>query len=113
MAAAAGGQLSPQPLPCPLLPQTYEHNEWIIHLAGKLLANDAQALSLLGVNPFEGTAPPRSDALTNRTLPHLPAEPPPPTLEMCRTAGATGPAPRPCHHLLGAPAPRGPPSEGS
>uniref|UniRef100_A0A8D1T665 Lipase maturation factor n=1 Tax=Sus scrofa TaxID=9823 RepID=A0A8D1T665_PIG len=39
--------------------QTYEHNEWIIHLAGKLLANDAQALSLLGVNPFEGTAPPR------------------------------------------------------
>ena len=40
-------------------PQTYEHNEWIIHLAGKLLANDAQALSLLAHNPFEGRAPPR------------------------------------------------------
>ncbi|XP_025272879.1 lipase maturation factor 1 isoform X1 [Canis lupus baileyi] len=39
--------------------QTYEHNEWIIHLAGKLLANDASALSLLAVNPFEGRAPPR------------------------------------------------------
>ncbi|XP_061008461.1 lipase maturation factor 1 isoform X2 [Dama dama] len=39
--------------------QTYEHNEWIIHLAGKLLANDAQALSLLAHNPFEGRAPPR------------------------------------------------------
>ena len=40
-------------------PQTYEHNEWIIHLAGKLLANDAQALSLLALNPFAGRAPPR------------------------------------------------------
>lgn len=40
-------------------PQTYEHNEWIIHLAGKLLANDAQALSLLARNPFEGRDPPR------------------------------------------------------
>ncbi|XP_007453659.1 PREDICTED: lipase maturation factor 1 isoform X2 [Lipotes vexillifer] len=39
--------------------QTYEHNEWIIHLAGKLLANDAQALSLLALNPFAGRAPPR------------------------------------------------------
>ncbi|KAM8951463.1 lipase maturation factor 1 isoform 2-T2 [Lycaon pictus] len=39
--------------------QTYEHNEWIIHLAGKLLANDASALSLLAVNPFKGRAPPR------------------------------------------------------
>ncbi|XP_010833463.1 PREDICTED: lipase maturation factor 1, partial [Bison bison bison] len=39
--------------------QTYEHNEWIIHLAGKLLANDAQALSLLARNPFEGRDPPR------------------------------------------------------
>nr|XP_055195800.1 lipase maturation factor 1 isoform X5 [Nyctereutes procyonoides] len=39
--------------------QTYEHNEWIIHLAGKLLANDASALSLLAINPFEGRAPPR------------------------------------------------------
>lgn len=40
-------------------PQTYEHNEWVIHLAGKLLANDAQALSLLARNPFEGRDPPR------------------------------------------------------
>ncbi|XP_042096455.1 lipase maturation factor 1 isoform X3 [Ovis aries] len=39
--------------------QTYEHNEWVIHLAGKLLANDAQALSLLARNPFEGRDPPR------------------------------------------------------
>ncbi|XP_069875910.1 lipase maturation factor 1-like isoform X1 [Dipodomys merriami] len=39
--------------------QTYEHNEWILHLAGKLLANDAEALSLLALNPFEGRAPPR------------------------------------------------------
>ncbi|XP_006146497.2 lipase maturation factor 1 [Tupaia chinensis] len=39
--------------------QTYEHNEWIIHLAGKLLANDADALSLLALNPFAGRPPPR------------------------------------------------------
>lgn len=39
--------------------QTYEHNEWILHLAGKLLANDAQALSLLASSPFEGRPPPR------------------------------------------------------
>ncbi|XP_003478134.2 lipase maturation factor 1 isoform X1 [Cavia porcellus] len=39
--------------------QTYEQNEWILHLAGKLLANDAEALSLLALNPFEGRAPPR------------------------------------------------------
>ncbi|XP_032316499.1 lipase maturation factor 1 isoform X3 [Camelus ferus] len=39
--------------------QTYEHNEWIIHLAGKLLTNDAQALSLLAFNPFAGRAPPQ------------------------------------------------------
>lgn len=39
--------------------QTYEHNEWILHLAGKLLVNDAQTLSLLAFNPFAGRAPPR------------------------------------------------------
>ncbi|XP_053412621.1 lipase maturation factor 1-like [Nycticebus coucang] len=39
--------------------QTYEHNEWIIHLAGKLLANDPKALSLLAINPFSGRDPPR------------------------------------------------------
>ncbi|XP_005391654.1 PREDICTED: lipase maturation factor 1 [Chinchilla lanigera] len=39
--------------------QTYEQNEWILHLAGKLLANNAEALSLLALNPFEGRAPPR------------------------------------------------------
>ncbi|XP_039102753.1 lipase maturation factor 1 [Hyaena hyaena] len=39
--------------------QTYEHNEWIIHLAGKLLANDRGALSLLAFNPFQDRAPPR------------------------------------------------------
>nr|XP_024205454.2 lipase maturation factor 1 isoform X6 [Pan troglodytes] len=39
--------------------QTYEHNDWIIHLAGKLLASDAEALSLLAHNPFAGRPPPR------------------------------------------------------
>ncbi|VFV47603.1 Hypothetical predicted protein [Lynx pardinus] len=39
--------------------QTYEHNEWIIHLAGKLLANDREAVSLLAFNPFKDRAPPR------------------------------------------------------
>ncbi|XP_036052278.1 lipase maturation factor 1 isoform X2 [Onychomys torridus] len=39
--------------------QTYEQNEWIIHLAGKLLAGDSEALSLIALNPFEGRAPPR------------------------------------------------------
>ncbi|XP_004628182.1 lipase maturation factor 1 isoform X1 [Octodon degus] len=39
--------------------QTYEQNEWILHLAGKLLANNAEAVSLLALNPFEGREPPR------------------------------------------------------
>ncbi|XP_008058055.1 lipase maturation factor 1 [Carlito syrichta] len=39
--------------------QTYEQNEWILHLVGKLLANDPEARSLLALNPFEGRAPPR------------------------------------------------------
>ncbi|XP_033092212.1 lipase maturation factor 1 isoform X4 [Trachypithecus francoisi] len=39
--------------------QTYEHNDWILHLAGKLLASDAEALSLLAHNPFAGRPPPR------------------------------------------------------
>ncbi|XP_028561928.2 lipase maturation factor 1 isoform X2 [Podarcis muralis] len=39
--------------------QTYEQNEWIIHLAGKLLANEKEVLSLIAFNPFEGKAPPR------------------------------------------------------
>ncbi|XP_034363210.1 lipase maturation factor 1 isoform X1 [Arvicanthis niloticus] len=39
--------------------QTYEQNEWILHLVGKLLADDSEALSLLALNPFEGRAPPR------------------------------------------------------
>ncbi|XP_007528129.1 lipase maturation factor 1 isoform X7 [Erinaceus europaeus] len=39
--------------------QTYEQNEWILHLAGKLLANDAEAASLLALNPFAGRPPPR------------------------------------------------------
>ncbi|ELW67775.1 Lipase maturation factor 1 [Tupaia chinensis] len=49
----------PHPPEHPPSPQTYEHNEWIIHLAGKLLANDADALSLLALNPFAGRPPPR------------------------------------------------------
>ncbi|OWK11232.1 LMF1 [Cervus elaphus hippelaphus] len=47
---------------------TYEHNEWIIHLAGKLLANDVQALSLLAHNPFEGRAPPSLACFDDATL---------------------------------------------
>ncbi|XP_045849414.1 lipase maturation factor 1 isoform X2 [Meles meles] len=39
--------------------QTYEQHEWVLHLAGRLLANDASALSLLALNPFENRAPPR------------------------------------------------------
>ncbi|XP_029433325.1 lipase maturation factor 1-like isoform X2 [Rhinatrema bivittatum] len=39
--------------------QTYEQNEWIIHLAGKLLANDNTALSLIALNPFKGKKRPR------------------------------------------------------
>ncbi|XP_072456966.1 lipase maturation factor 1 isoform X2 [Notamacropus eugenii] len=39
--------------------QTYEQNDWIFHLAGKLLANDSDALSLIAFNPFEGKDPPR------------------------------------------------------
>ncbi|XP_004604493.2 lipase maturation factor 1 [Sorex araneus] len=39
--------------------QTYEQNEWMLHLAGKLLVNDPEATSLLAHNPFQGRAPPR------------------------------------------------------
>ncbi|PNJ01637.1 LMF1 isoform 4 [Pongo abelii] len=39
--------------------QTYEQNDWILHLAGKLLASDPEALSLLAHNPFAGRPPPR------------------------------------------------------
>ncbi|XP_039632482.1 lipase maturation factor 1 isoform X2 [Polypterus senegalus] len=39
--------------------QTYEQNEWVIHLAGKLLANDPGALALIEHNPFLGRGPPR------------------------------------------------------
>ncbi|XP_071671385.1 lipase maturation factor 1 isoform X4 [Patagioenas fasciata] len=39
--------------------QTYEQNEWIIHLAGKLLAQEEQTLSLMATNPFAGREPPR------------------------------------------------------
>lgn len=40
-------------------PKTYEQNEWIIHLAGKLLAQEEETLSLMATNPFAGRAPPR------------------------------------------------------
>jgi len=39
--------------------QTYEQNEWIIHLAGKLLAQEEEALSLIATNPFAGKDPPQ------------------------------------------------------
>uniref|UniRef100_A0A3Q3EZ38 Lipase maturation factor n=1 Tax=Kryptolebias marmoratus TaxID=37003 RepID=A0A3Q3EZ38_KRYMA len=39
--------------------QTYEQSEWVIHIAGRLLANDTTVLSLLDHNPFQGREPPR------------------------------------------------------
>ncbi|KAI7796889.1 putative lipase maturation factor 1-like [Triplophysa rosa] len=39
--------------------QTYEQNEWIIQIAGRLLANDSTVLSLMGHNPFQGREKPR------------------------------------------------------
>ncbi|XP_038677060.1 lipase maturation factor 1 isoform X3 [Scyliorhinus canicula] len=39
--------------------QTYEQNEWLIHLAGRLLKNDSHILSLMAQNPFESRGAPR------------------------------------------------------
>ncbi|XP_026133198.1 lipase maturation factor 1 [Carassius auratus] len=39
--------------------QTYEQNEWVIHIAGRLLANDSTVLSLMGHNPFQNREKPR------------------------------------------------------
>uniref|UniRef100_A0A3P8XM21 Lipase maturation factor n=1 Tax=Esox lucius TaxID=8010 RepID=A0A3P8XM21_ESOLU len=39
--------------------QTYEQSEWVIHIAGRLLANDTSTLSLLEHNPFQGRENPR------------------------------------------------------
>ncbi|XP_056901267.1 lipase maturation factor 1 isoform X1 [Takifugu flavidus] len=39
--------------------QTYEQSEWVIHIAGRLLANDSTLLSLLDQNPFQGREAPR------------------------------------------------------
>ncbi|XP_058477806.1 lipase maturation factor 1 [Solea solea] len=39
--------------------QTYEQSEWVIHIAGRLLSNDSNVLSLLDHNPFQGRDPPR------------------------------------------------------
>ena len=39
--------------------QTYEQNEWVIHMAGRLLSNDSSVLSLMDHNPFQGRATPR------------------------------------------------------
>ncbi|XP_024120221.1 lipase maturation factor 1 [Oryzias melastigma] len=39
--------------------QTYEQSEWVIHIAGRLLANDSAVLSLVQHNPFQGREPPR------------------------------------------------------
>ncbi|KAI6076587.1 Lipase maturation factor 1-like protein [Aix galericulata] len=47
---------------------TYEQNEWIIHLAGKLLAQEEETLSLMATNPFEGRAPPRTCHSVAHTL---------------------------------------------
>ncbi|XP_012678682.1 lipase maturation factor 1 [Clupea harengus] len=39
--------------------QTYEQNEWVIQIAGRLLANDSTVLSLIEHNPFKGREKPR------------------------------------------------------
>ncbi|KAM6951098.1 lipase maturation factor 1 [Aplochiton taeniatus] len=39
--------------------QTYEQSEFVIHIAGRLLANDTTVLSLLDHNPFQGQDYPR------------------------------------------------------
>ncbi|XP_030629966.1 lipase maturation factor 1 [Chanos chanos] len=39
--------------------QTYEQSEWVIHIAGRLLANDSTVLSLMDHNPFQGRQKPR------------------------------------------------------
>ncbi|KAI5102964.1 lipase maturation factor 1, partial [Silurus meridionalis] len=39
--------------------QTYEQNEWVIQIAGRLLANDSTVLSLMAHNPFQGKDKPR------------------------------------------------------
>ncbi|XP_072312519.1 lipase maturation factor 1 isoform X2 [Eucyclogobius newberryi] len=39
--------------------QTYEQNEWVIHIAGRLLSNDSAVLSLMDQDPFQGRETPR------------------------------------------------------
>ncbi|XP_056153384.1 lipase maturation factor 1 [Lampris incognitus] len=39
--------------------QTYEQSEWVIHIAGRLLANDTVVFSLMDHNPFQGRGVPR------------------------------------------------------
>lgn len=39
--------------------QTYEQNEWVIHIAGLLLSNDSTIVSLLDRDPLQGRGPPR------------------------------------------------------
>ncbi|XP_064630133.1 lipase maturation factor 1-like [Lineus longissimus] len=39
--------------------QNYQYNNWLVHLAAKLLVNDPGATSLLENNPFEGKKPPK------------------------------------------------------
>uniref|UniRef100_A0A673XTZ9 Lipase maturation factor n=1 Tax=Salmo trutta TaxID=8032 RepID=A0A673XTZ9_SALTR len=34
--------------------QTYEQSQWVIHIEGRLLANDTSILSLMEQNPFQG-----------------------------------------------------------
>ena len=38
--------------------QSYQHNPWLVHLAGKMLDGDPVVDSLLEANPFEGGRPP-------------------------------------------------------
>ncbi|KAK7918739.1 hypothetical protein WMY93_010023 [Mugilogobius chulae] len=48
--------------------QTYEQNEWVIHIAGRLLSNDSMVLSLMEHNPFEGRATPANQRLFSVSL---------------------------------------------
>lgn len=37
--------------------QSYQHNPWLVHLAGKLLAGDPSINSLIAHNPFSDKPP--------------------------------------------------------
>ncbi|CAL8284793.1 unnamed protein product [Merluccius merluccius] len=48
--------------------QTYEQSEWVIHIAGRLLANDTTVLSLMDHNPFQGRESPRMEQKATQAI---------------------------------------------